>query len=175
VILGLLVVGLAQGALLTLLFNVLLTASPKELAGDVGSLRGVTNNLGVGVGTAIAGALVVGLLSASIMTELVGNPTIPAALKSEVNFDNTNFISNGRLISVMNRTSATPAQIDEAVRINEEARLNSLRRCFFILAGLALLTVIPAGGLPGPAVSNSAPADARELDERRRRASDSVA
>jgi len=45
VIAGLITVGLGQGALVTLLFNVLVTASPKELAGDVGSLRGVTQNL----------------------------------------------------------------------------------------------------------------------------------
>ena len=41
---------------MTLLFNVLVTASPKELAGDVGSLRGVTQNLAAAVGTAVVGA-----------------------------------------------------------------------------------------------------------------------
>ncbi len=42
---GLILFGIGQGALVTLVFNVLVTASPKELAGDVGSLRGTTNNL----------------------------------------------------------------------------------------------------------------------------------
>jgi hypothetical protein len=40
VILGLIIIGLGQGALATLLFNTLAAASPKELAGEVGSLRG---------------------------------------------------------------------------------------------------------------------------------------
>ena len=53
------VFGIGQGALVTLLFNVLVTASPKELAGDVGSLRGTTQNLAAAVGTAVAGALLV--------------------------------------------------------------------------------------------------------------------
>jgi hypothetical protein len=48
VVLGLIVVGLGTGALVTLLFNVLAANSPKELAGDVGSLRGTTNNLAGG-------------------------------------------------------------------------------------------------------------------------------
>ena len=39
VVFGLLLVGLGQGALSTLLFNVLVTSSPKELAGDVGALQ----------------------------------------------------------------------------------------------------------------------------------------
>ena len=58
---GLVLFGIGQGSLVTLLFNVLVTASPKELAGDVGSLRGTTNNLAAAVGTAVAGALLVGL------------------------------------------------------------------------------------------------------------------
>ena len=62
VLFGLVLFGIGQGALVTLLFNVLVTASPKELAGDVGSLRGTTNNLAAAVGTAVAGALLVGLL-----------------------------------------------------------------------------------------------------------------
>jgi Na+/melibiose symporter-like transporter len=39
VILSLIVIGLGEGALLTLVFNVLVSASPKNLAGDVGALR----------------------------------------------------------------------------------------------------------------------------------------
>jgi riboflavin transporter FmnP len=37
VLFGLVLFGIGQGSLVTLLFNVLVTASPKELAGDVGS------------------------------------------------------------------------------------------------------------------------------------------
>lgn len=55
VLVGLFVFGLGQGALVTLVFNVLVTAAPKELASDVGSLRGTTQNLAAAVGTAVAG------------------------------------------------------------------------------------------------------------------------
>jgi len=44
VLFGLVLFGIGQGSLVTLVFNVLVTASPKELAGDVGSLRGTTQN-----------------------------------------------------------------------------------------------------------------------------------
>ncbi len=75
VMIGLIVFGIGQGALVTLLFNVLVTASPKELAGDVGALRGTTQNLAAAVGTAVAGALLVGLLSGMIMYQLADNPS----------------------------------------------------------------------------------------------------
>lgn len=51
-ILGLLLVGISEGTLLTLLFNVLVSASPKRLAGDVGALRGVANNVSNALGAA---------------------------------------------------------------------------------------------------------------------------
>ncbi len=148
VLVGLVVFGIAQGSLVTLLFNVLVTSSPKELAGDVGSLRGTTNNLAAAVGTAVAGALVVGLLSASVMRNIVDNPIIPPELKAQVDLDNINFISNDRLLEVMQRTTATPDQVAEAMWINTDARLQALKIGFLVMAGLALLALFPAGRLP---------------------------
>jgi MFS family permease len=60
VIIGLILVGLGEGTTLTLLFNVLVSASPKELAGDVGALRGVVNNVSSALGAAFAGVVAVG-------------------------------------------------------------------------------------------------------------------
>lgn len=130
VILGLILVGLGQGSLVTLLFNVLVTSSPKELAADVGALRGTVNNLAAGVGTALAGALVVGILSVNIQRSLVDNPTIPPDLIQQVNLDQTTFVSNDRLLGVLQNTTATPPQIDEAARINAAARLRALKLSF---------------------------------------------
>src|SRR5699024_1765722 len=65
-IVGLIAFGIGQGALVTLVFNVLVTSAPAELAGDVGSIRGSTQNLASAVGTAVVGALLVALLSVGI-------------------------------------------------------------------------------------------------------------
>jgi ABC-type transport system involved in multi-copper enzyme maturation permease subunit len=148
VMFGLIAFGIGQGSLVTLLFNVLVTASPKELAGDVGSLRGTTNNLAAAVGTAVAGALLVGLLSAAVMGQLAGNPTLPIEIQSEVNLDSITFVSNDRLQSVIAATSATPEQKAEALRINTESRLLALKIGLLVMAGLALLTILPASRLP---------------------------
>ncbi|MCK8787381.1 MFS transporter [Roseomonas sp. NAR14] len=148
VMLGLIVFGIGQGALVTLVFNVLVTAAPKELAGDVGSLRGTTQNLAAGVGTAVAGALLVGLLSAGILYRLNENPLLPANIQAEVDLDSLNFVSNDRLGDIMARTSADPAQVAEAVRINAEARLQALKIGLLLMAGVALLALIPASRLP---------------------------
>lgn len=145
---SMIVAGLGEGALVTLLFNVLVTASPGKLAGDVGSVRGATNNLATAVGTALAGALVIGLLGTSVHKDLVHNASIPNELKAEINLDNVSFIGNDQLRQTLARTSATPEQVEEAVRINTDARLLALKLAFFTFAGLALLAYFPAGALP---------------------------
>jgi len=133
----------------TLVFNVLVTAAPKELAGDVGSLRGTTQNLAAGVGTAVAGALLVGLLSAGILYRIAENPQLPPAVLSQVDLDSINFVSNDRLLGIMERTGAAPEQVAEAVRVNAEARLQALKIGLLIMAAVAALAIIPASRLPG--------------------------
>src|SRR5690606_27256896 len=127
---------------------VLVTAARPELAGDVGSLRGVTQNLAAAVGTALMGALLVGLLSTIILNNLSTNPVLKANLAVEVDMDSLNFASNERLLEILERTPATPEQVEEAVRINTESRLRALKTGFLVLSGLSLLAIVPCSWLP---------------------------
>lgn len=158
VIIGLITVGIGEGALLTLVFNVLVSSSPKELAGDVGAMRGVANNLSTALGTAIISVLAVTVLSTIVFSNLANNLDFPPAIQAQLNLDNVNFISNDQLLMVLSGTTATPDEVAEAVRINEAARLRSLKIAFLFLAGVALLAIFPASMLPGY--------DSKEIPER---------
>jgi hypothetical protein len=72
----------------------------------------------------------------------------PAELQAEVNLDSVTFVGNDQLAGVVAATSATPEQKAEALRINTEARLRALRIGLLIMAGLAVLSVLPMGRLP---------------------------
>jgi MFS family permease len=149
VILSLIVIGLGEGALLTLVFNVLVSASPKHLAGDVGALRGTTNNLATGLGTAFASVLSVTLLSLIVANSLLKSPVIaPDVIQEYVDLDNIDFVSNEQLDDALEETDLTPQQETAVVEINVVARLQALKISFLVLAIIALLAVIPAGGLP---------------------------
>jgi MFS family permease len=150
VILSLIVIGLGEGSLLTLVFNVLVSESPKYLAGDVGALRGTTNNLATGLGTAFASVLSVTLLSLIVVNSLVNNPVItPEVIEDQiVDLDNIDFVSNEQLDDVLEETDLTPRQEAEAIEINVAARLQALKISFLVLACIAILAIIPAGGLP---------------------------
>ena len=149
VIISLIVIGLGEGSLLTLVFNVLVSASPKELAGDVGALRGTTNNLATGLGTAFASVLSVTLLSLIVVNSLVQSPVIsPEAIEEYVDLENIDFVSNDQMDETLEEIDLTPQQEAAVVAINITARLQSLKISFLILAGFALLAIFPAGGLP---------------------------
>ncbi len=147
-ILGLFVFGVGQGALVTLVFNVLVTSAPKELAGDVGSVRGTTQNLASAVGTAVAGALLVGLLSANIAASLASHVDVSPELIAQADIDASSFVSNDQLAEALDETDASPAQVAAFIEVNESARLAALKLGLLILAGVSAVAILPASRLP---------------------------
>lgn len=147
-ILGLIVFGIGQGALVTLVFNVLVTAAPAELAGDVGSHCGSAQNLASAMGNAVIGALLVALLSVGVGRAVMEHPELPEELVAQVDLDSVNFVSNAALEEVLSQTDATPAQVEAAVELNEEERLRALKLGLLILAGISALAILPASRLP---------------------------
>ncbi|MCW5882857.1 MAG: MFS transporter [Anaerolineae bacterium] len=170
VILSLIIVGLGEGSLLTLMFNILVAASPKDLAGDVGAMRGVVNNLSTALGTAFASLAAVGLLTLFVTSSLASSPAIPASLQRQVALDNINFVSNDQLKSTLADTTATPEQVDAAVLINTASRLRALKAAFLILAGIAALAIIPALGLPNTTAGEPEPPPKPVVDGGKRKA-----
>jgi MFS family permease len=147
VIVGLLLVGIGEGVLLTLLFNVLVSASPKRLAGDVGALRGVANNVSNALGAALVSVVAVGLLSL-FLASAFERSDLPTELEVGVVSHDLDFVTTSDLKSVLGETSATPEQIEKTVTINEDAQLRALRASLLILGGISLLAVLPAWRLP---------------------------
>ena len=69
-------------------------------------------------------------------------------LQAQVDLDNINFIGNDQLQTVLARTSANPAQVAEAVRVNIEARPRALKIGLLILAAVSMIAIFPASRLP---------------------------
>ena len=145
---GLIVFGIGQGALVTLVFNVLVTAVPKTLAGDVGSIRGTTQNLASAVGTAVAGALLVTILGFSLGNALTDHAELPQSLIDRTNLDAIDFVGNDQLRTSLENKGATPSEVSAAVSVNEDARLDTLKFGLLILAGISATAIVPAGRLP---------------------------
>ncbi|MDZ4819165.1 MAG: hypothetical protein SGJ20_09355 [Planctomycetota bacterium] len=123
------------------------------LGSKMGQRFGSKTFFQISVGTSLMGALLVGVLGSLFLRELVDNPTIPVEFKQtelteHFDLDNINFINNDRLKERLAETTATPEKIEEAVRMNTETRLQSLKIGFLVLSGLLLLAILPCGWLP---------------------------
>lgn len=148
IVLGLVLLGIGQGSIVALVFNTLLSAAPKQLAGDVGAWRGLVHNLSGSVGIAVASALAVGVLSATLAASAISHPDISPQLIDEVNINQVDFMTNTQLESALAQTSASQSEVAAAISINEDARLHSLQVSLLALAMLALLAIIPATRMP---------------------------
>ena len=165
VVAGLIVTGLGEGVLLTLMFNLMVRSSPTRYAGDVGALRGTVNNLSTAVGTAIAAALVIGVLSVNVMRDIEYYDSISPELIEAVNLDDIDFVSNDRLESILEEYNASPADVEAATTLNQTARLSALKVSFLTLAALALLAIVPSFILPGRKLEELDPEDSAGSSE----------
>lgn len=147
VVAGLILLGLGQGAIVALVFNTLLSAAPKQLAGDVGAWRGLVHNLSGSVGIAVATAFAVGILASSIATSAAEHPEISDELIAQVNFNEVNFVTNEALAELL-ASRATGPELDAAIAVNAEARLHSLQISLLSLAAISLLAIVPATRMP---------------------------
>jgi MFS family permease len=143
VVLSLAAVGLGEGALATLLFKNLASVVPLEISEDVEPFCSATSHLAAAVGAAIAGALVIGVLSLNVNQHLARNPAIGTELRAHLDLNRVAFISNERLQQVLEQSPLTPESIANAVQINTDARLFALKLSFFALAGLTFVGFLP--------------------------------
>ncbi|WP_374007010.1 MFS transporter [Leifsonia sp. LS-T14] len=148
VVIGLILLGLGQGSIVALVFNTLLSRAPKPLAGDVGAWRGLVHNLSGSVGIAVISVFAVSVLSGLVVSQADAHPELRPALVAQVNLDNVNFVTNDHLKDVLSKTDASPAEVDAAVAVNENARLQALKISLLVLAALSLLAIIPATRMP---------------------------
>src|SRR4029453_19129762 len=73
----LLLAGLGVGALASQLGSVTVSAVPDEQSGEVGGLQNTVTNLGASIGTALAGAVLIAVLTTSFLNGIANNPDVP--------------------------------------------------------------------------------------------------
>ena len=71
------------GALSSQLGAVTVSAVPDERSGEVGGLQNTATNLGASLGTALAGSVLIGALSASFFLGIEGNPDVPESVSDQ--------------------------------------------------------------------------------------------
>jgi len=139
------VIGVGLGVGIAVGDDVLLASAPLELYGDVGSARAVSAFLGSALGTAVAGAVLLSSLGTTITRSFAEHPELMLPTTVELSPTAVNFVSNDKLRALLAGPpwSLNPVQLEEAVRINVEARLTAFR------TGIAFTGLLMLGGLFG--------------------------
>jgi predicted MFS family arabinose efflux permease len=146
-----LLAGLGIGSLASQLGSVTVSSVPDEQSGEVGGLQNTITNLGISVGTALTGAIVVAALSSSFLTGIEANPAVPASVKSRAGTELSGgipFLSDAELKTALEAARVPRRATDAIVEENETARLDGLRSALSVLAILALVGLFFTGRIP---------------------------
>jgi MFS family permease len=146
-----LLAGLGVGALASQLGAVTVSSVPDEVTGEVGGLQNTMTNLGASLGTALAGSILIGALTASFIQGIQEDPAIPQSLSSAAEVELASgvpFISDADLEKALRDTDIEPAQVDAIVKSNTEARITGLRVSLAVLSLVALLALFLTRLLP---------------------------
>ena len=160
-----LLAGLGIGMLASQLGAVTVSALPDEKSGDVGGLQNTFSNLGISIGTALAGAVLLSVLTSSFISGIQSNPAVPKDLSSKAQVELTSgvpFISDADLKAALQDAGLTGATATAVVDENAKARLDALRASLSVLAVLAMVALFFSGSLPttpagGDAVNTDSP------------------
>jgi hypothetical protein len=146
-----LLAGLGIGALASQLGAVTVSALPDEQSGEVGGLQNTFSNLGISLGTALSGAILMSALTASFFSGIASNPAVPNDLTSKAQTELSSgvpFISDADLAKALDDAGVSAKTTDAVVEENADARLDGLRVTLGVLALLALVALFLSGSIP---------------------------
>ena len=151
VTLPLLLIGLGMGALASQLGAVTVSAVPDEKSAEVGGVQNAVTNLGASIGTALAGSILIAVLTSSFLGGIEHNPAVPPEAKSKASASleaAVPFLSDAQLTSVLDQSGAKPEVKQAALDANATARLDGLRAALAILAFAALIAMFFTARIP---------------------------
>jgi EmrB/QacA subfamily drug resistance transporter len=147
----LMLVGLGIGCLASQLGAVTVSAVPDDKSPEVGGLQNTATNLGASIGTALAGSVLIAVLTASFLAGVQQNPKVPAEAKSKAGVElagGVPFVSDADLKQAMQKAGASPSLTQAVVDANAKARVEGLHAALAVLAVLAIVALFFTQRLP---------------------------
>ena len=146
-----LLAGLGIGALASQLGSVTVSAVPDEQSGEVGGIQNTVTNLGASIGTALSGAVLISVLTASFLSGVQNNPAVPTDLASKAQVELAGgipFLSDKDLQTQLDKAGVPAKTADAIVEENAKARIDGLRTSLSLLALVALIALFASRRIP---------------------------
>jgi MFS family permease len=146
-----LLAGLGIGALASQLGSVTVSSVPDEQSGEVGGVQNTVTNLGASIGTALSGAVLISVLTASFLGGVQNNPAVPRDLASKAQVELAGgipFLSDKDLQTQLDKAGVPAKTADAIVEENAKARIDGLRTSLSLLALVALIALFASRRIP---------------------------
>jgi MFS family permease len=156
----LLLAGLGVGALASQLGAVTVSAVEDRLSGEVGGLQNTFTNLGASMGTALAGSILIGALTASFIQGIQDDPDVPDQVATSAQVELSGgipFVSDADLQAALDDAGVPAPLADAIAKDNEAARIAGLQLSLAVLALLAALALFLTRMLPTRPVGADGP------------------
>lgn len=148
----LLAMGFGIGLLASQVGNVVVSSVPIEKSSEAGGLQYTAQNLGASLGTAFVGAVLIAGLATSLASGVTQSTVLNDQVKSQSELvidEGVAFQSDAQLEASLAKTTLSPADQQEIVRINAAARIDALRKAMAAVALFAVIALFFTGRLPG--------------------------
>jgi Na+/melibiose symporter-like transporter len=146
-----LLIGLGIGALASQLGSVTVSAVPDEESSvpdeessEVGGVQNTMTNLGISLGTALAGSILIATLTSAFQTNIEQSSAIPDRVKQQAQVElagGVPFISDADLNAALDEAHLSSRATDDAVAAYQDARIWGLKWALAILAVLAIVAL----------------------------------
>jgi MFS family permease len=146
-----LLIGLGIGALASQLGSVTVSAVPDEESSEVGGVQNTMTNLGISLGTALAGSILIATLTTAFLVNIEQSSAIPERVKQEAQVElagGVEFISDADLEEALDEAHLSSRATDDAIAAYQEARIAGLRSALAVLALLSIVALFLAQRIP---------------------------
>jgi MFS family permease len=160
VLVPMLLIGLGIGALASQLGAVTVSAVPDEDSPEVGGLQNTMTNLGASLGTALAGSVMIAMLTSAFISNIQASQAIPNRVKSEASVklaSGVPFISDADLEAALDEANVSSKTTDAAITAYQDARIDGLKSALSILALITVLALFTARRIPTVPVGSTGP------------------
>lgn len=118
---------------------------------EVGGLQNTVTNFGASIGTALAGAILIGMLTSSLFSGAEANNAIPPSVTQPAAVEMSSgvpFVSDADLASTLAHTDLPDSTQKAIIEENTTARLAGLRGALWVLSLLSIVALFLTGVAP---------------------------
>jgi Na+/melibiose symporter-like transporter len=147
---GMFLLGGGLGLLASQLGNVNMSAVSETKSSEVGGVQGVSQNIGSSLGTALIGSVMVATLTTGFVTN-IQTSSLPPEIKSYVQTNSTAgvaIVSANDVSAYAESKGLSAGEVEDVTESYTSAQITALEQSLFVIAALALLTMLFSRNIP---------------------------